>query len=64
MSFHSDVLRPPDYFEVLISPDLCSLNVRSQSLVGLYDLGFKRRRVGRLRHNLVEHGVATGNTVL
>nr|BBJ05120.1 hypothetical protein YBY_29690 [Marinobacter nauticus] len=63
MTFHSDLLRFPDYFEVLVSPDRRSLDVRSQSLVGFYDLGVNRRRVERLRLNLIEAGVvAHGNS--
>ena len=62
MTFHSDLLRFPDYFEVLVSPDRRSLDVRSQSLVGFYDLGVNRRRVERLRLNLVEAGVASSNS--
>jgi len=62
ITFHSDLLRFPDYFEVLVSPDRRSLDVRSQSLVGFYDLGVNRRRVERFRHNLVESGVASGDS--
>ncbi|WP_404363198.1 DUF1499 domain-containing protein [Marinobacter sp.] len=59
MTFYSDLLGFPDYFEVLVSEDRESLDVRSQSLVGFYDLGVNRRRVERFRHRLVEGGVAT-----
>ncbi|WP_396631664.1 DUF1499 domain-containing protein [Marinobacter shengliensis] len=62
MTFHSDLLHFPDYFEVLVSPDRRSLDIRSQSLFGFYDLGVNRRRVERFRHNLVERGVASGNS--
>tara|TARA_Y100001973_G_C5104112_1_gene284232 strand:- start:300 stop:551 length:252 start_codon:yes stop_codon:yes gene_type:complete len=57
-----DLSRLPDYFVVLVSPVRRSLDVRSKSLVGLYDLGVNRQRLKRFRHNLVECGVASGNS--
>ncbi|SHK67500.1 Protein of unknown function [Marinobacter antarcticus] len=34
------------------------LDLRSQSLVGLYDLGVNRRRIELLRSRLIERGIA------
>lgn len=58
MTFYSDALHFPDFFEVLVTQDRKSLDVRSQSLIGFYDLSVNRRRVERLRQKLAEEGVA------
>ncbi|MBR9871090.1 MAG: DUF1499 domain-containing protein [Gammaproteobacteria bacterium] len=55
---YSDTVGFPDYFEVLIDADQQRLNVRSQSLLGFYDMGVNRRRVELLRSQLVERGIA------
>lgn len=54
----SDLLGFPDYLELLVASDKQHLNVRSQSLIGFYDLGVNRRRVELLRSRLVERGIA------
>lgn len=48
----------PDYFEILIEPDQRSLAVRSQSLLGFYDMGVNRKRVETFRMVLQELGIA------
>jgi len=48
----------PDYLELLIDSDKQHLDVRSQSLIGFYDLGVNRRRVELLRSRLIERGIA------
>jgi uncharacterized protein (DUF1499 family) len=58
VTIHSVVFRFADYFEVLVSEDNRLLNVRSQSLVGLYDVGVNRARVEQFRSQLVSLGVA------
>lgn len=55
---HSDLLGFPDYLELLVDSDKQHLDVRSQSLIGLYDFGVNRRRVELLRSRLVERGIA------
>ncbi|MGQ7275351.1 DUF1499 domain-containing protein [Marinobacter sp. V034] len=55
---YSDLFGFPDYLEVLVDADMQRLNVRSQSLFGLYDMGVNRRRVELLRSQLVERGIA------
>ena len=57
-TFYTAVFHFPDFFEVLVSQDLRRLDVRSQSLIGLYDLGVNRRRVESFREALVEKGIA------
>jgi uncharacterized protein (DUF1499 family) len=42
----------PDYFEVLLEPNQQSLAVRSQSLLGLYDMGVNRNRVQDFKNKL------------
>jgi uncharacterized protein (DUF1499 family) len=54
----SDLLGFPDYLELLVDSDKQHLNVRSQSLIGFYDLGVNRRRVELLRSRLIERGIA------
>lgn len=54
----SDLFGFPDYLELLIGSDKQTLDVRSQSLIGFYDLGVNRRRVELLRSRLVERGIA------
>ena len=54
----SYVFHFPDYLEILVREDRKSLDVRSQSLLGIYDLGVNRRRVETLRRKLAERGVA------
>lgn len=49
---YSDVFGFPDYLEILVTEDGHHLQVRSQSLLGLYDLGVNRDRVETLRMNL------------
>ena len=55
---YSDGLGFPDYLELLIDADKQQLNVRSQSWLGFYDMGVNRKRVERLRRELVERGIA------
>ncbi|MGC8118911.1 DUF1499 domain-containing protein [Marinobacter sp. VGCF2001] len=55
---YSDIVGFPDYLEILIDPDQQKLNVRSQSLLGFYDMGVNRQRVELLRSRLVERGIA------
>ncbi|WP_349292899.1 MULTISPECIES: DUF1499 domain-containing protein [unclassified Marinobacter] len=54
----SDLLGFPDYLELLVDSDKQQLDVRSQSLIGFYDLGVNRRRVELLRSRLIERGLA------
>jgi uncharacterized protein (DUF1499 family) len=54
----SDLLGFPDYLELLVDSDKHHLNVRSQSLIGFYDLGVNRRRVELLKSRLIERGIA------
>jgi len=54
----SDLFGFPDYLELLVDSDKQHLEVRSQSLIGLYDLGVNRRRVELLRSRLIERGIA------
>ncbi|MFT7409489.1 MAG: hypothetical protein ACI9EX_000060 [Oleispira sp.] len=54
----SKVFSFPDYLEILVSEDRKSLDVRSQSLIGLYDFGVNRRRVETLTRELVGLGLA------
>lgn len=54
---YSDFFSFPDYLEILVSPDQKHLEVRSQSLIGLYDLGVNRRRVEKLRQRLSDLGI-------
>lgn len=58
ITFYSDLFRFPDYFEVLVSEDAGSLDVRSQSLIGFYDMGVNRERVELFRQRLIDAGVA------
>jgi uncharacterized protein (DUF1499 family) len=58
MTCFSQVFSFPDYFEILVSEDRKSLDVRSQSLIGLYDFGVNRRRVETLTRELVGLGLA------
>lgn len=55
---YSDGLGFPDYFELLIDADKQQLDVRSQSLLGFYDMGVNRQRVELLRSRLIERGIA------
>jgi len=55
---HSALFGFPDYFELLVDSDKQHLDVRSQSLIGFYDLGVNRRRVELLRNRLIELGIA------
>ncbi|MBJ6138910.1 DUF1499 domain-containing protein [Marinobacter litoralis] len=55
---YSEFFHFPDYLEVLVDADKQRLNVRSQSLLGFYDMGVNRRRVEMLRSQLIERGVA------
>lgn len=58
---YSNLFHFPDYFEILVSKDGQSLDVRSQSQIGLYDFSVNRKRVERLRQQLIERGVAVGS---
>jgi uncharacterized protein (DUF1499 family) len=58
LTIYSKVFRFPDFFEILISDDSKHLDLRSQSLVGLYDIGVNRRRVEQFRLKLIELGIA------
>jgi uncharacterized protein (DUF1499 family) len=60
ITFYSTVFHFPDFFEVLVSQDGNTLDVRSQSLLGIFDFFANRRRVERFRDNLVEEGVSEG----
>lgn len=55
---YSDVFGFPDYFELLVDADKQQLDVRSQSLLGFYDMGVNRQRVELLRSRLIERGIA------
>lgn len=57
-TFYSAVLRFPDFFEVLVRQDQQTLDVRSQSMIGLYDLHVNRKRVETFRQRLVEKDIA------
>jgi uncharacterized protein (DUF1499 family) len=46
--------------EILVADDGRHLNVRSQSMLGFYDLGVNRARVERLREHLAEKDIAVG----
>ncbi len=54
---YSDVFGFPDYLEILVTEDGQHLQVRSQSLLGFYDLGVNRDRVETLRVNLQNAGL-------
>lgn len=54
---YSDVFGFPDYLEILVTEDGHHLQVRSQSLLGFYDLGVNRDRVETLRMNLQNAGL-------
>jgi uncharacterized protein (DUF1499 family) len=58
MTCFSKVFSFPDYLEILVSGDGKSLDVRSQSLIGLFDFGVNRRRIERLTLELVVLGLA------
>jgi uncharacterized protein (DUF1499 family) len=58
---YSDLFHFPDYLEILVSKDGQSLDVRSQSQIGLYDFSVNRKRVEWLRQQLIERGVAVGS---
>ncbi|WP_154650898.1 DUF1499 domain-containing protein [Reinekea blandensis] len=55
---YSTVFKFPDYLEILINEDQTELAVRSQSQFGLYDLNVNRQRVGLLRNQLMDRGLA------
>ena len=55
---YSDIIRFPDYFEVLVNEDRTQLGIRSQSQFGFYDLNVNRRRVERFKSELFEAGIA------
>ena len=55
---YSEIFSFPDYFEILVSEDQKSLNVRSQSMIGLYDFGVNRLRVEALTRELIGLGLA------
>lgn len=58
---YSELFGFPDYLEILVADDGRHLNVRSQSLLGFYDLGVNRERVELLRQRLVAQGIAVGS---
>ncbi|MDI9246934.1 DUF1499 domain-containing protein [Marinobacter sp. CHS3-4] len=58
VTFYTVVFHFPDFFEVLVREDQQSLDVRSQSLIGLYDLGVNRRRIEIFRQHLIDKGIA------
>lgn len=55
---YSNVFHFPDFLEVLVGSDEKQLAVRSQSMLGLYDVGVNRNRVETLRSRLVAQGLA------
>lgn len=55
---YSEIFGFPDYLEILIDSGSQRLQVRSQSLLGFYDMGVNRDRVELLRSRLIERGVA------
>ncbi|EMP56796.1 hypothetical protein MSNKSG1_05661 [Marinobacter santoriniensis NKSG1] len=57
---YSDFFGFPDFLEILVADDGRHLNVRSQSMLGFYDLGVNRARVERLREHLAEKDIAVG----
>jgi len=57
---YSDFFGFPDFLEILVADDGRRLNVRSQSMLGFYDLGVNRARVERLREHLAEKNIAVG----
>lgn len=59
---YSDVFGFPDYLEILVTEDGRHLQVRSQSLLGFYDLGVNRDRVETLRMNLQNAGLVRDAT--
>lgn len=58
---HSPTMKFVDYFEVLWSPaegnKADRLNVRSSSLLGIWDLGINKARTQTLREDLISKGV-------
>jgi len=57
---YSHVFQFPDFLELLVGPDGQSLEVRSQSMLGLYDFSVNRHRVQELRARLRAAGLAKG----
>jgi uncharacterized protein (DUF1499 family) len=57
---HSPTMKFVDYFEVLYVAKTNSLNVRSSSLLGIWDMGVNRSRTEALRAMLV-NGVVIDN---
>jgi uncharacterized protein (DUF1499 family) len=53
----SDVMKFVDYVEVLYLPETHQLNVRSSSLLGIWDMNVNRARTQALRQDLKEKGV-------
>lgn len=58
MTCYSEVIKFPDYLEILINEDGSKLAVRSQSQFGLFDFNVNRQRVELLREMLVDQGIA------
>ncbi|MFT6260774.1 MAG: hypothetical protein ACJAYK_001200 [Crocinitomicaceae bacterium] len=53
---HSSTMKFVDYFEVLYVSETKSLNVRSSSLLGIWDMGVNRSRTESLRIMLIKGG--------
>ncbi|MCK7548383.1 DUF1499 domain-containing protein [Marinobacter koreensis] len=60
ITYYSDFFGFPDFLEILVADDGQHLNVRSQSMLGFYDLGVNRARVERLRERLAAEDIARG----
>jgi uncharacterized protein (DUF1499 family) len=54
---HSPKMKFVDYFEVLYMAKTNSLNVRSSSLLGIWDMGVNRSRTEALRAMLIDSAV-------
>lgn len=54
---YSNVIKFPDYLEILVSGDGTELDIRSQSQFGLFDFNVNRNRVELLRGKLLESGM-------
>ena len=53
----SEIMGFVDYIEVLYIPEHHQLNVRSSSLLGIWDMGVNKKRTDHLRLMLKEQGV-------
>jgi uncharacterized protein (DUF1499 family) len=58
---HSPVMEFVDYLEVLYIAKSHSLNVRSSSLLGIWDVGINKNRTELLRKLLIKNGIVKDN---